>query len=83
MPTAEAKYHIKENADSTRTHQDNPLYGIAHYNLEPLRTAVIHTFRKRPECNNTAVFLSVTPNEKQQQKKTSATFFINNLFNLR
>lgn len=37
MPTGEAQYHIKGNTDSTTTHQDNPLYGIAHYNLKPLK----------------------------------------------
>ena len=65
MPTEGAQLHKRKH--STKT-QDNPSYGIAHYNLKPLKTAVIQTFRKRPQCNNTAVFLSVTPTENKQTK---------------
>lgn len=72
MPMRGAKWCIKENIDFKETSQDIWLYGVANYNLNPLnRTMVIQTFRKRPECNNTAVFLSITPNENKTKKTFS------------
>lgn len=35
MPTEGAQFHIKENI--LQIHQDNRSYGIAHYNLKPLK----------------------------------------------
>lgn len=65
MPTAEAHYYITE---IYVTPEDHPLHSIAHYNPQsPI--PVIHTLSKHPECNSTAVFLSVTPNKNQIKKK--------------
>lgn len=66
MPTEETQYYIKENADSKKN--KSVIWHCLLQSQAPQKTTVIRTFRKYPECNNTAVFLSITLSENKEKK---------------